>query len=84
MRYYPIHLDIQNRNCLVVGGGGVGTRKVITLLDCGANVTVVSPEISEQLRKMQGFPGLTLKQRTYRSADLEECFWSSGPPMMKH
>ncbi|MGD8664951.1 MAG: NAD(P)-dependent oxidoreductase, partial [Desulfobacterales bacterium] len=35
MRYYPINLNIQNRNCLVVGGGGVGTRKVITLLDCG-------------------------------------------------
>ena len=50
MRYYPVHLDIQNRNCLVVGGGAVGTRKVVTLLDCGANVTVISPLISNRLR----------------------------------
>ncbi|MGD9199069.1 MAG: NAD(P)-dependent oxidoreductase, partial [Desulfobacterales bacterium] len=38
MRYYPINLDIKNRRCLVVGGGAVGTRKVKTLLDCGARV----------------------------------------------
>jgi len=78
MRYYPINLDIQNRNCLVVGGGGVGTRKVITLLNCGANVTVVSPDLSEQLRKLEGSPGLALKQRTYQSADLEGMFLVIG------
>ena len=78
MRYYPVHLDIQNRNCLVVGGGGVGTRKVIMLLNCGANVTVVSPDLSEQLAKLEGSPGLILKQRTYQSADLEEMFLVIG------
>jgi len=78
MRYYPIHLDIQNRNCLVVGGGGVGTRKVMTLLNCGANVTVVSPDISEQLYDLAGSPALTLKQRPYQSDDLEGMFLVIG------
>jgi precorrin-2 dehydrogenase/sirohydrochlorin ferrochelatase len=78
MRYYPIHLDIQNRNCLVVGGGGVGTRKVVTLLNCGAKVTVVSPNISEQLRDLAESPSLTLKQRPYRSDDLEGMFLVIG------
>jgi precorrin-2 dehydrogenase/sirohydrochlorin ferrochelatase len=78
MRYYPVHLDIQNRNCLVVGGGGVGTRKVVTLLNCGANVTVVSPEISEQLRELAESPSLTLKQRPYQSEDLEGMFLVIG------
>jgi len=55
MRYYPIHLDIQNRNCLVVGGGQVGTRKVMTLLKCGAKVTVVSPVISETLKDLEKY-----------------------------
>ncbi|MBW1675825.1 MAG: bifunctional precorrin-2 dehydrogenase/sirohydrochlorin ferrochelatase, partial [Deltaproteobacteria bacterium] len=36
MRYYPVNLDVQNRGCLVVGGGSVGERKVKTLLECGA------------------------------------------------
>jgi precorrin-2 dehydrogenase/sirohydrochlorin ferrochelatase len=31
MRYYPINLDVQNRECLVVGGGGVGERRSISL-----------------------------------------------------
>jgi len=53
MRYYPVHLDIQNRSCLVVGGGSVGTRKVATLLDCGANVTVISPVVSHRLRNFR-------------------------------
>ncbi len=78
MRYYPIYLDIQNRNCLVVGGGGVATRKVITLLNCGANVTVVSPDLSEQLRKLEGSPSLTMKQRPYQPGDLEGMFLVIG------
>jgi len=78
MRYYPIHLDIQNRNCLVVGGGQVGTRKVNTLLNCGAKVTVVSPEISERLQNLAETTPLTLKSRPYRSADLEGVFLVIG------
>jgi precorrin-2 dehydrogenase/sirohydrochlorin ferrochelatase len=78
MRYYPIHLDIQNRNCLVVGGGDVGTRKVITLLKCSAKVTVVSPAISERLQKLAESASLTLKPRPYRTADLEGMFLVIG------
>ena len=78
MRYYPINLDIQNRNCLVVGGGSVGTRKVITLLKCGANVTVVSPVISESLQALEKSTSLILKARSYRTADLEGMFLVIG------
>ena len=78
MRYYPINLDIQNRDCLVVGGGGVGTRKVKTLLNCGAKVTVVSPEISEQLQMLAETALLTLKFRQYRTDDLDGMFLVIG------
>jgi precorrin-2 dehydrogenase/sirohydrochlorin ferrochelatase len=78
MRYYPINLDIQNRNCLVVGGGSVGTRKVMTLLKCGANVTVVSPAISESLQALEKSASLTLKNRPYRTADIEGMFLVIG------
>ena len=78
MRYYPIQLDIQDKNCLVVGGGGVGTRKVQTLLKCGAIVTVVSPEISDRLRVLAESARLTLKPRPYRSEDIEGMFLVIG------
>jgi precorrin-2 dehydrogenase / sirohydrochlorin ferrochelatase len=78
MRYYPVHLDIQNRNCLVVGGGGVGTRKVITLLDCGANVIVISPVVSHQLRDYAISGRIKLKERPYQSGDLDDMFLVIG------
>ena len=78
MRYYPIHLDIKDRICLVVGGGAVGTRKVNTLLECGARVTVVSPEPSPQLTKLASEGAIALRQRAYRSDDLKGAFLVMG------
>ena len=70
MRYYPVHLNIHNRSCLVVGGGGVGTRKVKTLLDCGARVTVVSLKVSPRLQDLAASGDIILAQRSYQSDDL--------------
>jgi siroheme synthase-like protein len=49
-RYYMACLDVRDRDCLVVGGGRVATEKVLGLLDCGADVTVVAPETDDELR----------------------------------
>ena len=49
MDFLPIFINIRNRNCLVVGGGKVATRKIDLLLHAGANVTVVAPELDTEL-----------------------------------
>lgn len=41
---YPVGLVVEGRRCLVVGGGRVAARKVRSLLECGAAVTMVAPE----------------------------------------
>jgi precorrin-2 dehydrogenase/sirohydrochlorin ferrochelatase len=78
MRYYPVHLDINNRNCLVVGSGAVGTRKVDALLKCGAKVSVVGPAATQQLKKLAVQGSIILRQRSYRSADLKDMFLVIG------
>jgi precorrin-2 dehydrogenase/sirohydrochlorin ferrochelatase len=78
MRYYPVQLDVKGRNCLVVGGGAVGTRKVETLLACGAQVTVVSPATTEPLRALAAEGAITLRRRDYASGDLAEMFLVIG------
>ncbi len=50
MRYYPVFLDLQARDCLVIGGGKVATEKVHALLDAGAKVTVIAPEATERIQ----------------------------------
>ena len=78
MRYYPVSLDIQNRKCLVVGGGPVGTRKVMTLLECGAVVTVVSSDVAEELLELAEKKMIKLKRRPYRSSDIDGMFLVIG------
>jgi precorrin-2 dehydrogenase/sirohydrochlorin ferrochelatase len=84
MRYYPVYLDIQNRKCLVVGGGSVGTRKVKMLLKCGATVTVISQVVSEQLKTLADSTAITLHQRSYRSSDLTGIFLVIGATDDEH
>ena len=48
-RFLPVGLDVQGKNCLVVGGGGVGTRKALTLARTRAIVTVISPTVTAEL-----------------------------------
>ena len=52
MDYLPIFYRIRQRSCLVVGGGSVAARKVSLLRKAGADVTVVSPELCDELQQL--------------------------------
>ena len=78
MRYYPVNLDIRNRKCLVVGGGSVSTRKVMTLLECGAIITVVSPDVTEELLELAEKKMIELKKRPYEPSDIDGMFLVIG------
>jgi siroheme synthase-like protein len=63
-------LDVEDRRCLVVGGGAVGLEKAAGLVACGAAVTVVSPELHEGFAEL----GVRWRQGRYRSSDLAGAF----------
>lgn len=70
-RYYPIQLDLKGKPCLVVGGGDVALRKARSLVEAGAEVTVVAPEVCAKLR---AFGGVALVERAWRDTDLHGVF----------
>lgn len=70
MRHYPVFLDLQDRSCLVVGGGPVAERKVDSLLAAGAVVTVVSPTLTEHLAGLAGAGRIRHVARPYERGDL--------------
>jgi uroporphyrin-III C-methyltransferase/precorrin-2 dehydrogenase/sirohydrochlorin ferrochelatase len=63
---YPVTLEIQGRRCLVVGGGAVALRKIQGLVEEGALVTVVAPDVVEPVAIMAGKGEITLERRAYR------------------
>ena len=52
MEAYPIMLSIKGKEAVVVGGGTIAYRKMIGLLQAGALVTVVSPEVHEKVEQL--------------------------------
>ena len=69
--YYPISLDLKGKKCLVVGGGQVALRKVRTLLEYGARVEVISPDLCQELRRLGGKGTVGVRPREYTQGDLE-------------
>jgi len=74
MKYLPIGLDIRGRDCLVVGGGAIGTRKVRNLIRAGGQVILISPEATEELAEMAASGDILWKQEGYREEHLHGAF----------
>ena len=72
--YYPVYLDLNGRPCVVVGGAHEAERKVQGLLEHGARVTLISPEVSIVLQDLAGRGLIEWKRREYRQGDLEGAF----------
>ena len=50
MQNYPIFVDLKEQDCLVVGGGDIALRKIRLMRSAGANITVIAPQLSDDLR----------------------------------
>lgn len=74
----PAFLRLTGRKAVLVGGGKMAAVKVTALLDAGAIVTVVAPEIRTELEQ----PGVTLVRRAFQAADLDGAWWvvAAAPP----
>ena len=73
-RYYPVFIDVKRRRCVVIGGGNIGQEKVEKLIDCDADVVVISPQVNAPVRERADAGALTWVRRAYRPGDLEAAF----------
>jgi uroporphyrin-III C-methyltransferase/precorrin-2 dehydrogenase/sirohydrochlorin ferrochelatase len=70
-RLYPVFLKLAGLPVVVVGGGSTAASKLHGLLEAGAHVTVVSPQICDAIRAR----GVTLIERAFRPAHLTGARW---------
>lgn len=70
MAYFPFYIDIEKKDILVVGGGAVALRKVEKLLHFNPVITVVSPEICNEIVKL----GVKTVKRVFADSDLDGVF----------
>ena len=76
MGYIPIFFDVTGRPCIVIGGGEVAARKVESLIEAGARVTVVSPRLSPPLQAAVARGLVTHIARDYAPGDIKGCVLS--------
>jgi siroheme synthase-like protein len=67
---YPVNLVVEGRPCLVVGGGRVALGKVRGLVEAGARVTVVAPDVVDDLAALADTAGVAVERRPYRRGEV--------------
>lgn len=63
---FPVNLIVDGKDCLVVGGGEIAARKVEALLHCGANVTVIAPDVVPELLQSRE---IRIERRLFQAGD---------------
>jgi uroporphyrin-III C-methyltransferase/precorrin-2 dehydrogenase/sirohydrochlorin ferrochelatase len=71
---YPVSLDLTGRRAVVVGGGAVATRRVVGLVEAGADVLVVAPSVSPTIRQLD----VSVAERSYVDGDLAEAWFAQA------
>ncbi len=68
---FQVTVDLDGRQCLVLGGDEESVEKTTRLLDAGAKVTVVHPMLHVDLRKLTASGKIIHRGRTFRSTDAQ-------------
>ncbi|OEC00655.1 siroheme synthase [Lysinibacillus sphaericus] len=70
--YFPIHLNIEFKTVVIVGGGHVATQKVASLLPAKANIVVVSPTLHDTLVPLVKSGEITWRDKEFEPRDLDD------------
>ena len=68
--YFPVFLDLNDKECLIVGAGNIALRKAKTLLEYGAKVKIISIDIKDEFYNLP----VEIEKREFRKEDLQGIF----------
>jgi len=74
LAYYPVFLNLKGKRVIVIGGGKVAERKALALLKAGANVTIISPEITKGIKREKLKNTIKYIPRQYKKGDSKKAF----------
>ena len=69
--YFPMFMDLSEKNVLFVGAGKVNTGRIKTMLDFAGNITVVSPEADASIAALSDEGRISLHRRRFDERDLD-------------
>ena len=69
--WYPIFIDVEDHDVVIIGGGEVCARKAETMMRYGARVVIVSPEFTPEIEGWAKDGKLALRRKRYQSGDLD-------------
>lgn len=69
-RFFPMFVDLNKKKCLVVGGGKIALRKIKTLLQYGAIIKVIAPEINDEIVELD----IEIEKREFKREDIDGNF----------
>lgn len=74
VNYYPAMLNLSGKRAVVIGGGAVAARKILTLLEANAEVTVISPNLHESIMEVFAEKRIIWRQKRFEPNDLQDFF----------
>lgn len=72
--YFPIFIDISQKDITVFGGGKIATRRIATLLSFGAKIKVITKTATEEIKNLAEENKILLQLKAYSPTDIENCF----------
>ena len=73
-KYYPMMLNIENKECVIIGGGDIAYRKILELIEYGASIKLVSPSINEDIKSLVHKKSINYIEDKYDKAYVENAY----------
>ena len=72
MKFYPINLNVENKKCVVIGGGKIALEKISGLIEANAKVEVIAPKVCAEVEKLFQSGKINLIREKYSSEKISD------------